>query len=59
MSKLFILATAIEVVGVAVVGAGIGIELAMKADLGYMLVTGGALLIAGGGLIFNKVVRRR
>lgn len=55
MSRL--LAVALELVGIATVGGGIGIELSMKADVGFVLITGGSCLIAIGGVLWGKFVR--
>ncbi len=46
-----------ELAGVAFASAGLGMEIVMKADLGYMFITGGAVIIAAGSLLFNKALR--
>ncbi len=43
-----------EVIGVAAIGVGIGVELATRA-----LVTSGSCLVAIGGVIWGKFMRRR
>ena len=48
----------IELVGVAAIGAGIGVELATHADTGYILVTAGSCLVAMGGVIWGKFMRK-
>lgn len=58
MKKLFIVSVVVEVVGIAAVGLGVGVELTLGADLGYILITMGALIVAGGGLLFAKFVRK-
>ncbi len=55
--RLFILAVGIELAGIALVGTGIGYEVATGADLGYALITGGSLLVAAGGVLFGKFVK--
>jgi hypothetical protein len=55
--RLFILAVGIELVGIGLVGSGIGYEMATGADLGYVLITGGSILVAAGGVIFGKFVK--
>ena len=55
--RLFILAVGIELVGIGLVGSGIGFEMATGADLGYVLITGGSILVAAGGVIFGKFVK--
>ncbi|AMU85975.1 hypothetical protein [Dehalococcoides mccartyi] len=57
MSKLKLLPIIIEVVGVAVVGTGIGVELATHADIGWATVTIGSCLVAIGGVIWGKFVK--
>ncbi len=48
-----------EVIGVAAIGVGIGVELATHADIGWALVTSGSCLVAIGGVIWGKFMRRR
>ena len=57
MSKLKLLPIILEVVGVAAIGCGIGVELATHADIGWATVTTGSCLVALGGLIWGKFVR--
>ena len=47
----------IELVGVAVIGTGIGVELATHAEIGWALVTTGSCLVAIGGVIWGKFMR--
>lgn len=56
--KGLIIATAIELVGIITVGSGIGIEIALGAQLGYVLITFGSCLLAFGGLLYAKVFKR-
>lgn len=59
MSRKFLaFAVGLETLGIGIIGAGIGVELALGADLGYALVTGGSLLVAAGGVLFGKFLRR-
>ncbi len=53
------LAIALEAVGIMVVVSGITVEVIMKADIGYILITSGAGIVAIGGLYFAKVIRRK
>lgn len=53
------LAIALEALGCFIVVAGITVEAVMKADLGFMLITGGSALIAGGSLLFAKLIRKK
>ncbi len=55
-SKLF--PVILEVVGVAAIGTGIGVELATHADIGWAVVTTGSCLVAIGGVIWGKFMRR-
>lgn len=52
MSKCLILAIAVELIGIAVIG--IGIELARHADAGWATVTVGSCLVAIGGVSWAK-----
>jgi len=52
------LAIAFETVGCVVVLTGIIIEVIMGAEVGYVLITSGALLVAFGGMIFAKLMRK-
>ena len=47
----------LELAGIAIIGVGIGIELAARADIGYLLITIGSLLVAAGGVIWGKFMR--
>ncbi len=51
------LAVALEAVGICAVLVGIGIEVYYQADTGFVLITGGAVIIALGSLIFAKLIR--
>jgi len=52
------LAVALETVGCCIVALGIGIEVATNAELGYIMITSGAWIVAIGGLIWAKLIRR-
>jgi len=47
----------IELIGVAAIGTGIGVELATHAEIGWALVTTGSCLVAIGGIIWGKFMR--
>jgi len=55
---MFILSAVLEVAGIGAIGTGVGIEIAMGADVGYLAITMGSAVVAAGGLLFAKVVRR-
>lgn len=57
MSKTKMLAITIELVGIAVIGAGIGVELATHADIGWVTITIGSCFVAIGGIIWGKFMR--
>ncbi|MDV2988804.1 MAG: hypothetical protein P3T54_01405 [Dehalogenimonas sp.] len=62
MNKGMMAAIVIELVGIATIGIGIGIELATKVDFGLVVTTTGSCLVAMGGVIWGKficVTRRR
>lgn len=52
------LAIAFETVGCLVVLTGIAIEVSLRAPLGYILITSGACIVAVGGMIFAKLLRK-
>lgn len=52
------LAIALEAVGISAITCGIVIEALMHADFGFVVITGGSLLVAGGGMIWAKLVKR-
>ena len=52
------LAIALEAVGCCIIGSGMAIEVTMCADIGYMAITGGSLVIALGSLFFAKLLRK-
>ena len=47
-------ATAIECVGIAVTGVGIGCELAFGGDVHLVVITIGSCLVSVGGLLWAK-----
>ena len=51
------LAIALETVGCCITLAGIITEWVTGADYGYAIITGGALLVTFGSMIFAKCVR--
>jgi len=55
--KLKLFSIIIEVVGVAAIGTGIGVELATHADIGWATITIGSCLVAMGGVIWGKFIR--
>jgi len=58
MEKKKLFPVILEVVGVAAIGVGIGVELATGADVGWAVVTSGSCMVAIGGVIWGKFVRR-
>jgi hypothetical protein len=54
-----LLPVTLEVVGIAAIGVGIGVELATHADIGWAVVTAGSCLVAVGGVIWGKFMRER
>lgn len=59
MKSLFLASVVTEIIGIMVVAIGVGIEIAYRAHIGYILITSGAVAVAAGGLLFAKVVRRK
>jgi len=52
------LAIALETVGCVIILTGIAIEVSLRAPLGYVLITSGACIVAVGGMIFAKLLRK-
>lgn len=48
----------IELVGISAVGTGIGMELAIGGGIYLVVITAGSCLIAIGGVIWGKFVRK-
>ena len=55
--KFWYLAVIIECIGVAAVISGITVEFIYKAHVGLTFITSDSLLVAAGGLIYNKFLR--
>ena len=49
---------ALELAGIAAIGAGIGVELATHADIGWTLVTAGSCLVTLGAVIWGKFMHQ-
>jgi hypothetical protein len=47
----------LELVGIAAIGTGIGLELALGGQVYYAIITGGSCLVAIGGVIWGKFMR--
>jgi uncharacterized membrane protein YozB (DUF420 family) len=58
MKSKMLLAIIVELIGIAAIGTGIGVELATHADIGWATVTIGSCLVAIGGVIWGKFMRR-
>lgn len=49
----------IELIGIVLISGGIGFEIATGADVGYLIITIGSCFVAGGGLLYAKIIRSR
>ncbi len=58
MEKKKLFPVILEVVGVAAIGVGIGVEMATGADIGWATITTGSCLVAIGGVIWGKFMHR-
>lgn len=56
--KKKLLPIALELTGIAFIGAGIALEMAFKADIYLIVITTGSCLVAMGGVIWGKFMRR-
>jgi hypothetical protein len=52
-----ILPVTVELIGIVAISSGIGIELASKAEIGYVIITIGSLLVAAGAIIWGKFMK--
>ena len=52
-----LLPVALEIVGFATIGVGIGVELAAHASIGWAMVTIGSCLVAIGSVVWGKFMR--
>ena len=52
-----LLSIVVELVGIVGISTGIGVELATHADYGYGIITVGSLFVAGGGILWGKLLR--
>jgi len=57
--KIYLLAVLIEIIGIAIVGTGIGMEIVYGGEIHFITITIGSCLIAIGGVIFGKFVKLR
>ena len=59
MRKKHLIPVIIELVGISTVGIGIGLEIALGGQAYLIVITVGSLLVATGGIIWGKFVRRK
>jgi len=52
-------AKALEIIGISVVTAGIAVEVIVGADVGFLLITVGSVLVATGSMLFAKFILGR
>ena len=48
----------LELAGISVIGAGIGVEVIVGAHFGLVVITAGSCLVAIGGVIWGKFARQ-
>ena len=48
----------LELTGISTVGAGIGVEVIVGAHFGLVIITAGSCLVATGGVIWGKFLRK-
>ncbi len=54
-----VMAVCFYMVGICVVLAGIAVEVAMGDDIGFVLITVGSVIVAGGCVLYAQMVRRK
>jgi hypothetical protein len=52
-----LVAILIEIIGIAVVATGIGLEMAIGGSTYLVIITIGSLLVASGGIVWGKFIR--
>ena len=57
MRKGLMIAAGIELAGIALIGAGIVLEVIYKADVFLVVITSGSVLVAMGGVIWGKLFK--
>jgi hypothetical protein len=55
--KIALTSICVEVLGLMGISAGLAVELTLHADFGYGLITGGSLFVAGGGILWGKLLK--
>lgn len=48
---------AVEIAGMFLVAVGIAVEIVTRGDLGYTLISAGSMAVAGGSVIWAKILR--
>ena len=56
---MLLAAILIELLGIAAIGVGIGMEMAHGGELYLVVITGGSCLVALGGVLFGKFFKVR
>ena len=56
ITKLYVL---LWIAGMCIVFAGIAVEVAMGGDIGFVLITVGSVIVAGGCVLYAQMVRRK
>jgi len=57
MKKRHLIPIVIELLGIATVGIGIGLEISLGGSLYLIMITSGSCLVAAGGVIWGKFMR--
>lgn len=52
-----VFAICLELVGIATIGTGIGLEIALGGSGYLVVITAGSCLVAAGGVVFGKFLR--
>lgn len=55
---MLILAVIIELIGIATIAIGVGMEVAYGGELHLITITAGSCLVAMGGVLWGKFLRR-
>lgn len=54
LQKIFWISAILEVLGITIVAIGVGLELTYKADMYYLVISMGSIMITAGSILFAK-----
>jgi len=58
MKRMQLIPIVLELIGIGTIGTGIGLELAQGGTIYLVIITTGSCLVALGGVIYGKIMRK-